>query len=244
MIRDIESCPPIDGLINRIKLLTHDQLIENFYPVKTFIELSNKFNQIIRKHHKKWNRNDLLDIGCGNMIFTRQLAYVLSTVSRGIDISDGRLIKEQNERFTIFDGISIPYKDESVKFITLIHVLHHIEESDNLIKEIHRILKPGGILIIGEFDCWSWKQAYSLNLYHFAMNKVLNTAPSTCWYRPLKQWRTIITNTGFDHLPGETVYDPPNIYHWFYDFYRKPQPKKKTRWDEIPDIEKKDELSS
>ncbi len=242
MIKNADSCPPIDGLVNRLKLLTHSQLIEAFSPAKSFGELANTFYRTIRKHHKKWNKNDFLDVGCGNMIFTRQLAYILGVCSRGVDIVDGRITKEQNERFIIFDGASILYKDESVKFITLIHVLHHVEESDSLLKEIYRILKPGGILIMGEFDCRDWKQAYSLNLYHFAMNKVLNTVPSTCWYSPLLQWRSIITNIGFEHLPQESFYKSPDIYHCFYDFYRKPRPEKKSRWDETPNIEKNDKV--
>ena len=243
-IKSSESCPPIDGLVSRLKLLTHSQLIEAFYPSKSFEELSDKFYRTIRKYHKRWNKNDYLDIGCGNMIFTRYLAYILGTVSRGVDIVDGRITKEQNERFTIFDGESIPYKDESVKFITLIHVIHHVEDFDCLLKEIYRILRPGGIFIMGEFECRDWKQAYSLNLYHFAMNKVLNTVPSTCWYRSSTQWRSIITSFGFEHLPKETVYDFPTTYGGFYDLYRKPRSEKKSRWDETPVIEKNDNVES
>jgi len=237
MIKNVESCPPIDGLINRLKLLTHNQLIESFYSTKNFNDLSSKLYRSIRKYNRKWNKNDFLDVGCGNMIFTRQLAYMLSTVPRGIDITDCRLTKKENERFTVYDGVSIPYKDESIKFITLHHVLHHIEDPIELLKEIYRILKPGGIFITGEFDCQDWKQAYSLNLYHFAMNRVFNTVSSTCWYRPSSQWTSIITSIGFKHLPKETFCDSPNVYNWVCDFYRKPKPKKVSRWDENGETE-------
>ncbi len=226
MIKNSESCPPIDGLINRLKLLSHSQLIESFSPIKSFGELSDKFYRTIRKYHKRWNNKDFLDVGCGNMIFTRQIAHSLSVNSRGVDLVDGRITKEQNERFIIFDEPPIPYKDESVKFITLNYVLHHVEDPDKLLKDIYRILKPGGIFIVGEFDCQSWKQAYSLNLYHFAMGKVFNTAPSTCWYSPLPRWKSIVQEIGFEHLPGETIYDSTNTYRGFYDFYKKPYPEK------------------
>lgn len=243
MIKNAESCPPIEGLINRLVLLNYNQLIESFYPVKNFNELSSKFYRKIRKYHRKWSKNDFLDVGCGNMIFTRRLAYMLSTVSRGVDIIDNRLTKEQDDRFSIYDGTSIPYKDESIKFVTLIHVLHHIEDPDDLLKEIYRVLKPGGIFIIGEFDCRNWKEAYSLNLYHFSMNKVLNTAPSTCWYRSLSQWSSIITGVGFEHLPKETFYDSLNVYNWGYNFYRKPRPRKESRWDEKPEGKKEETVN-
>jgi hypothetical protein len=221
MIKDSDSCPPIDGLINRLKLLTHSQLIDAFYPIKRFGELANKFYKTIRKYHRKWNKNDYLDVCCGNMIFTRQLAHILSTGSRGVDI----------------------YKDVSVKFISLNYVLHHVEDPYNLLKEIYRVLRPGGIFIMGEFNCLNWKDSYYLNLYHFAMNKVLNTAPSTCWYRSSSQWRSIITSFGFEYLPKETIYSSPDIYSGFYDFYEKPSGKKSRR-DDISDIKKKDKEAS
>lgn len=222
MIKNPEACPPIDGLITRLKLSTYNQLIESFYPLNSFEELADKFYRTIRKYHKKWNKKDFLDIGCGNMIFTRQLAHRLGVNSRGADLTDGRITKEQNERFIIFDETPIPYKNESVKFITLNYVLHHVEEPDKLLEDIYRILKPGGIFIVGEFDCKSWNQAYSLNLYHFTMNKVFNTEPSTCEYRPLSQWRSIIQEFGFEYLHGESIYDSPDTYRGVYDFYRKP----------------------
>ena len=44
--------------------------------------------------------------------------------------------------------LKLPFDSESADFVTLNSVLHHIRDVDNFKKELHRILKPNGILII------------------------------------------------------------------------------------------------
>lgn len=57
-----------------------------------------------------------------------------------------------NHRFMIFDEQQIPVQNNSIDYIIIVAVLHHI--SDDLIKqyllEFNRILKPGGKIIIME----------------------------------------------------------------------------------------------
>jgi len=52
-------------------------------------------------------------------------------------------------------GSSLPFKAECVDEIICIHVLEHIADLEPVLKELRRILKPGGILRIWVPHCFS-----------------------------------------------------------------------------------------
>lgn len=52
-------------------------------------------------------------------------------------------------------GGSLPFQSDYVDEIVCIHVLEHILDYQPLMKEFHRILKPGGKLRIWVPHCWS-----------------------------------------------------------------------------------------
>ena len=79
----------------------------------------------------------------------------------GINIRNGfnhykETIDENTKGFKFYDGINIPFGDESMDVITLFYVLHHIptdEAAEKLSNDIFRVLKPGGYIVIVDHDC-------------------------------------------------------------------------------------------
>jgi SAM-dependent methyltransferase len=43
-----------------------------------------------------------------------------------------------------FDGVALPFADNSVERVILFHVLEHIRDLNRLMEELHRICQPGG----------------------------------------------------------------------------------------------------
>ena len=96
----------------------------------------------------------ILDIGCG-------LGFLLSGVDEkfekhGVEVSCyacqcaeqwGQIHNKTLEKAN--------FDDESFDIITMHHVIEHIETPEDIIKEIYRILKKGGKLLIStpDFDC-------------------------------------------------------------------------------------------
>ncbi|MFE5324649.1 class I SAM-dependent methyltransferase [Paenibacillus sp. NPDC056579] len=73
-----------------------------------------------------------------------------------------------NHRFMIFDERQIPVKNNSIDYIIIVAVLHHI--SDDQIKqyllEFNRIFKPGGKIIVMEpYLCERTKFNVSVKLF-------------------------------------------------------------------------------
>jgi len=140
-----------------------------------------KIKNYIPKFEKEFNFNltNYLDIGCGDCIVTEKLGKLLGLKSKNIYGVDFNEFSEQqykinnNINFTILQKNykKLPYNDNSISFITLINVLHHVDNLDILLSEIKRILKPSGILMIIEPDVVDYVD-YMISdiehlLYHF-----------------------------------------------------------------------------
>ena len=76
----------------------------------------------------------LLDIGCGDGYF---LSRSICNESYGLDKKMGDEVKD-----------FLDFPDGYFDYVTLLAVIEHITDPELLIKEIHRVLKPEGRLII------------------------------------------------------------------------------------------------
>lgn len=104
---------------------------------------------------------DVLDIGCGTGVFLSEIAK-LGHRCRGLEIS--RWASEfGRERY----GIDILCRDlnnadlpeNAFDVITLMHVIEHLPEPGNVLSQIYRLLRPGGVLILAtpDVDCLTAK---------------------------------------------------------------------------------------
>ncbi|MBM3484979.1 MAG: class I SAM-dependent methyltransferase [Alphaproteobacteria bacterium] len=113
----------------------------------------------------------VLDVGCGN-------GYVLSHYARhgaetaGVDLTEAAL-ELSRERFALAglsgdfrrtDGDSLPFPDSHFDIACSMGVLHHIENPAPMLREMHRVLKPGGQLILMLYHRASWKYRVVLPL--------------------------------------------------------------------------------
>lgn len=90
----------------------------------------------------------LLDFGCGRGL-ARKRTERLGYCWHGLDLADSPESKqrESDERVTLYDGLDIPFEDESFDAVLSIQSLEHVEDSSKSISELSRILKRGGCLV-------------------------------------------------------------------------------------------------
>ena len=95
--------------------------------------------------------NRLLDIGCGDGAYTVRLADGFAAVD-AIDVQDGplALFRERLEgtpaagHITIgeMSAAKLDFPDDTFDLVTAIEVLEHVEELDQALEEIRRVLSP------------------------------------------------------------------------------------------------------
>ena len=95
----------------------------------------------------------VLDIGCGNGDTLGRYARHGARVV-GIDLT-GTALEYARSRFSLLrlpialaqaEGGALPFSDASFDVVTSIGVLHHIPDVDSAVREIQRVLRPGGVL--------------------------------------------------------------------------------------------------
>ncbi len=91
---------------------------------------------------------EILDVGCGTGVLTGELERYGR--ASGIDFSYKAVeyCKERGLKNVVQGvGEKLPYNDNQFDVVLVLDVLEHIEDDKKAIKELHRVLKPDGILI-------------------------------------------------------------------------------------------------
>ena len=118
-------------------------------------------------HTRKWNilkefipinskkSIKLLDIGCADGTTTTQISKMSNLLDvTGIDYFKGAVDhakkRNSNIKFVHADVHKLPFKDASYEMVTAIETLEHLKNPNQAFREIFRILKPRGYLIIGQ----------------------------------------------------------------------------------------------
>ena len=98
----------------------------------------------------------LLDVGCGKMPY-RDFILKNSDVENytGLDIETALVYEESVTPDFYWDGIKMPFEDESYHCAMATEVLEHCPEPEIVLKEIHRVLKPSGILFFTVPFLWN-----------------------------------------------------------------------------------------
>ena len=96
----------------------------------------------------------LLDVGCGNGNLFKHFPgekYELF----GVDFSENMISEAKKQcggkaSFFISDAERLPFEDNSMDIITCNASFHHYVQPGKVLREMHRVLKKGGALIIGD----------------------------------------------------------------------------------------------
>ncbi|WNJ19376.1 class I SAM-dependent methyltransferase [Pontibacter sp. G13] len=101
------------------------------------------------------NHQSVLELGHGNCAHLPQLLGLAEGVSyAGLEISETMFeaAKTINHSFSadfrLYDGVSIPHEDEAFDRLMSVNSIYFWEQPDVLMKEIERVLKPGGLCVL------------------------------------------------------------------------------------------------
>lgn len=115
---------------------------------------------------------DVLDVACGEGYGTDLLAKVARSVT-GVDVSSEAIehaiarYHRPQLRFLVGDCAALPCEDMSFDLVVSFETIEHHERHEEMMREIRRVLRPGGVLMISspnrpEYD----RTLTEPNLYH------------------------------------------------------------------------------
>lgn len=153
------------------------------------------------RHFGDAGKLSILDFGCGVGLASSMLVPHFASVT-GIDVSE-KLVGRAREAvsaatFIAYDGRRIPVEDAMFDMVIAMNVFHHIPPGgrDELIADIYRVIKPGGMFIILEHNPWNPLTLKAVRNCAFDVDAVLlKRSEST----------TRLRNTGFERIAGRYI---------------------------------------
>jgi 2-polyprenyl-3-methyl-5-hydroxy-6-metoxy-1,4-benzoquinol methylase len=117
---------------------------------------------------KKLPEIRLLDVGCSNGSFV-SIACELGLKAEGVDPSEKAVSDGLKRGLKMHQGFldEIVFPNNTFNAITLHEVIEHVSSPTQLLKECARILKPGGILLVGTGNTNSWTRKIRKNKWDF-----------------------------------------------------------------------------
>lgn len=101
------------------------------------------------------DKDKILEVGCGNGYYLNllnRLGFELDLI--GVDndphaLKDARKFIGGNKvKLILADANKLPLEEASFDKVIISEVIEHIEEEQNVLSEIYRVLKPGGVMIL------------------------------------------------------------------------------------------------
>lgn len=173
-------------------------------------------------------RINYLDIGCGSGAKTRYIGRALKASIFGADISQwGSYSPDRAPAFEYriiqTKPYNIPYAAGYFDVISIILTLHHCEDEAAVLREIKRLLKPDGYVIIVEHDVENKNQEEMLHLQHDLYTNCFNEPPIVPGnYRSMAAYEEFLQNNGFKIIRKDKY---PRAMSYDFQYYIIAQPK-------------------
>jgi ubiquinone biosynthesis O-methyltransferase len=154
----------------------------------------------------------VLDVGCGDGAYAVAAAQRGARVA-GVDTSPQMMEAAQQRAIEqgvqidlrVADAAALPFGDGSFDLVLAVTVLCFVADAHTALREMARVLAPGGRLVIGELGRWSaWA----------ALRRLRGWAGSRLWrvarFRTAAQLRRLVEQAGLrvERMQGAVFYPP------------------------------------
>jgi ubiquinone/menaquinone biosynthesis C-methylase UbiE len=129
---------------------------------------------------EKLKKLSVLDVGASSGIIDFYISKYVGMLT-GIDIDNGAIsyakkkFIRKNLLFKKGDALKLSFKNNRFDIVICTHVYEHVEKPNKLFREIHRVLKPGGICYLAAVNAlWPIEPHYYLPFLSYLPKKIAN----------------------------------------------------------------------
>jgi 2-polyprenyl-6-hydroxyphenyl methylase/3-demethylubiquinone-9 3-methyltransferase len=155
----------------------------------------------------------VLDVGCGGGLLTEPMA-ALGYYMHGVDMHEEGVVKarahaasraqrgvapvpEVRLQYSVGNAYALPFEDASFDAIVCSDVFEHLHDLRLAVKEMHRVLRPGGVLVFDTISRTTW--SYWLFIIGAQeLNPFFGNVHDWRMFVTPGEMQTVLTDTGFD----------------------------------------------
>jgi SAM-dependent methyltransferase len=191
-----------------------------------------------------------LDYGCADGGYSAALLANGAVSVVGVDIEEDRIEEAKakgipNATFLSFDGSKIDLPDEAIDGAFVNEVMEHVDHEQRSLKEIHRLMKPGGTLVVISPNRWFPFEGHGTKI----AGRALPPTPLIPWLpeRLTERWRYArnywpheladhARKAGFTVAEIGFIWPVLQNYKWLPGFIIPTYQRWLTRIDDIPGL--------
>lgn len=158
---------------------------------------------------KPWFGGRLLDVGCGEGQFLRRSARHFD--ASGVDVSiegvEQARLASGLATISVATASELPFPDGSFAVVTCFDVLEHLGRPEAALAEAHRVLEPGGVIVL------STPNPSSLGRRLKGRRSFIYRDQTHVSVKRIEAWRELLATAGFEVLRDgtDTLWDSPYV---------------------------------
>ena len=158
---------------------------------------------------------DVLEVGCGTGMILKEI-HPVARRAVGIDISPGMLAQAEERGLEVVEGTAtaLPFEDDSFDVIYSFKVLAHVEEIELAMREVARVLRPGGMAALEFYNPRSVRGLIKQLKRPTAVSEQTNDEEVYTRYDSLDQVKSYLPPTlKYKRVSGVRVFTPVALVH-------------------------------
>lgn len=165
---------------------------------------------------------EVLEVGCGTGLILQRIEP-LADQAIGLDLSEGMLERATRRGLDVVRGDArrLPFDDEAFDVVCSFKMLAHLPDVEQAVREMVRVTRPGGHLLLEFYNPWSIRYLIRYGLGTRALVDDQRGATYTRWDPPIevRRWLpeevTLVDFAGIRVVtPGAFIHRIPWVRHW------------------------------